>query len=370
MMIAQPPIRPAEREEQEADLIRGSIQIVTVAQVVLAVVAAIGLVYMLKIFLVTVLISALLAFALDPLVAGLARLRIPRSVGAAIALALLAALILALTAFFSNRAIEFADQLPEYSSTIRQTVRKVQLQIEKVESSTKDIMPPDKGRKPIPVQVQESPGLSKLISAGASQFGDAALAISFVPFLIYFMLTWKTHVHSATLHIFPKEHRLVAYRTIGRISQMVRSFIVGNLIVGLLNAAATTVVFWYVGLPYFYFLGIISAFAGLIPNLGVFFALLAPVAAGMGTLHKSGMIIVVVTVIAFHVISMNVLYPKLIGRRMRLNPLAVALALLFWAWIWGALGLILAVPLVAATKIICDYVEPLQGLGQWLGDEA
>ena len=52
---------------------------------------------------------------------------------------------------------------------------------------------------------------------------------------------------------------------------------------------------------------------------------------------------------------------------MRLNPLAVALALLFWAWIWGALGLILAVPLVATAKIVCDYVEPLRGLADWLG---
>src|SRR5207247_6417619 len=57
-----------------------------------------------------------------------------------------------------------------------------------------------------------------------------------------------------------------------------------------------------------------------------------------------------------------------VGRRFRLNPLAVTLALLFWAWIWGAMGLILAIPMVAATKIICDYTDSLRGLGQWLGD--
>jgi predicted PurR-regulated permease PerM len=73
-------------------------------------------------------------------------------------------------------------------------------------------------------------------------------------------------------------------------------------------------------------------------------------------------------VIVLHVITMNVLYPKVIGHRLRLNPLAVALALLFWGWIWGALGLILAVPLVASAKIVCDYVERLQGLADWLGD--
>jgi predicted PurR-regulated permease PerM len=106
----------------------------------------------------------------------------------------------------------------------------------------------------------------------------------------------------------------------------------------------------------------------LVPYLGIFFALLAPLAAGMGTLNRTELGVVVVAVILFHIISMNVLYPKLIGRRLRLNPLAVALSLLFWAWIWGAFGLVLAVPVMAATKIICDYIEPLQPLGQWLGD--
>ena len=149
---------------------------------------------------------------------------------------------------------------------------------------------------------------------------------------------------------------------------MVRSFIVGNLLVGLLNAITTTAVFWYVHVRYFYFLGVISAFVGLVPYLGLFFALLAPLAAGMGVLSKSELLLVFVAVILFHVLSMNVLYPKVIGRRLRLNPLAVAISLLFWAWIWGAFGLILAIPLMGTAKIICDYIEPLQGLGEWLGD--
>ena len=171
-------------------------------------------------------------------------------------------------------------------------------------------MPASKGNKPILVQVQQAPGLTNLLFSSASQFVDIALAISFVPFLIYFMLTWKSHIHSATLAVFPKEKRLVAFRTIGRLSEMVRSFIVGNLVVGLLNAAASTIIFGYVHLPYFYFLGAISAFAGLVPYLGVFFALLLPFAAGMGVLSKTQLSIVFLTVILLHVVSMNVLFPK------------------------------------------------------------
>ena len=182
------------------------------------------------------------------------------------------------------------------------------------------------------------------------------------------MLTWKDHAHSTTVKLFPKEHRLAAHRTVARISAMIRSFIVGNVLVGLINALVSTIVFWQLGIPYFYFLGVISGFASLVPSLGVFLALLPPLAGGMGTVNKSGVAIIVITVVALHVLSMNVLFPKIVGKRLRLNPLAITLSLLFWAWIWGAMGLILAVPLVGATKIICDYVDPLRGLGAWLGD--
>jgi len=366
---AQPTPTPERAlPDERVELLRGPVQAGMVAQFVIAIAAAVGLLYLLKLVWITILVAALVAFALDPFVVLLTRIRIPRPAGAGMALFGLLCLSIALTLFFYNRAVDFMDELPRFSAVIREDLGKLRAQADKFEDGTRSLLTEDKGRKPIPVQVQQAPGLAKLITSGASQFGDLALAIGFAPFLIYFMLTWKSHVHSATLHIFPKDKRLLAFRTIGRISEMVRSFIVGNLFVGLLNAIATTAVFWYVHLPYFYFLGVISAFVGLVPYLGLFFALLAPLAAGMGVLSKSELLIVFVAVILFHILSMNVLYPKVIGRRLRLNPLAVAISLLFWAWIWGAFGLILAIPLMASTKIVCDYIEPLQPLGDWLGD--
>jgi predicted PurR-regulated permease PerM len=64
-----------------------------------------------------------------------------------------------------------------------------------------------------------------------------------------------------------------------------------------------------------------------------------------------------------------VLYPKFLGKRLSLNPLAVTIALLVWAWLWGALGLLLAVPITAGMKIVFDHVQPLKPIGAWLGEE-
>jgi predicted PurR-regulated permease PerM len=354
---------------EEAEVLHASIRAGSIAQIVVAAIAVIGLLYLLKLVMVTTLVAILLAFVVEPLVGWLTRIRVPRSVGALIAVALLVGVAGNLTYFFYNRAVDFATQLPQYSGKIHDTLANFRAQTTRLEESTRSVLAsPKAGKQPLAVEVQEAPGLSRVISAGTGTLGEVVLAISFIPFLIYFMLTWKDHMLAATVRLFPKEHRLVAHRTAGRISAMIRSFIIGNVLIGLVGAGVSTVVFWYVGIPYFYFLGVITGFASLVPYLGVFLAVLPPLAAGIGTVDRTGVAIIVLSVIGLHLIAMNVLYPKIVGKRLRLNPLVVTLSLFFWAWIWGAMGLILAVPLVGATKIVCDYVDSLRGLGAWLGE--
>jgi len=196
------------------------------------------------------------------------------------------------------------------------------------------------------------------------------LAIAFIPFIVYFMLTWQEHARRSTVRLFPSESRLTVYQTLGKISEMMKGFIVGNFVIGMFMAIASGIAFALLHLPYFYFLGLISGFLSLVPYLGVILAILPPVASGAGVLHGSGFIIVVILILGLHVFSMNVLYPKVLGGRLELNPLAVTLGLLIWGWIWGAMGLILAVPVLGAIKIVCDNVTGLEPFGDLLGDGA
>jgi len=354
---------------EEEEVLHASIKAGSVAQIVVAVVAVLGLIYFLKLVLITTLTSTLLAFLRKPLVDQLGRRKVPRAAGSLIAVLLMLALVAGLSHFFFNRAVDFAGDVPRYSSKLRATVGKVRSQTSKIEESTRAVVtPPQKDEKVVPVRVRAQPGISQFLSESGSTLIEILLAISFVPFLVFFMLTWKDHAHLATVHLFPKEHRLLAHRTIARISNMIRSFLVGNVVVGLVNSTVSILVFWILGIKYFYFMGVISGFVSLIPYLGVFIALLPPLAGGIESLSRTGALMVAITVVGLHVVTMNALYPKVVGRRLRLNPLAVTLALLFWAWIWGAMGLILAIPIVGATKIICDHVDSLRGLGAWIGE--
>ena len=149
---------------------------------------------------------------------------------------------------------------------------------------------------------------------------------------------------------------------------MLQSFIVGNFLIGLLISGLSVAIFGLLHVPFFYFVGFLSGFLSLVPYLGIVLAMVPPIVVGFGQLEAGDLFIVVVSVIAMHLIALNVLYPKLLGSRLRINTLAVTLALLFWGAVWGAIGLVLAIPITGAIKIVCDHVESMKPYADWLGE--
>jgi len=368
---ADQPALPAELVEQaaeEVETLHASIKIGTVAQIVIALVATIGLLYLLKLVWITILASIVLAYVLEPAVAALVRVHCPRWVGAMVVTALTVMLALGLVYFSYSRAVDFASELPRYSAALRRTVGDLRARADKIVNQASSMVePPQQHEKPLPVRIEQSQGISQILSETGGTILDVLLAVSFVPFLVYFMLASKEHVYASTVRLFPKEHRLEAHRTVGTISAMIRSYVLANVITGLVASLVCGIVFWYLDIQYFYFISLISGFITLVPYLGIFLALIPPLAGGVGKLHEGGFIAVIVTVVSIHLITMNLIYPRVIGPRLQLNALAVSLSRLFWAWIWGAPGLLLAIPILGALKIICDHVEPLEPLASWLG---
>jgi predicted PurR-regulated permease PerM len=359
----------SERATDQIDYPPTLIRVTTIAQVVVAAAALIGLTYLLKLVLVTILSSILLAYALEPPVSWLAVLAVPRWMGALIVVLLALSLVAGLCYFSYNRAIEFVDQMPRYSDKLHGAWVNIRSRVDQVAGRVRSVIDlnNDKG-PPSRVEVEQPQVLTRVISENGGTILDVLLAIGFTPFLVYFMLASADDLHLATVRLFPKERRFLAHGTVGKISAMVRTFIAANVFLGLLNSGIFTLLFWILGIKYFYFIGAISGFVSLVPYLGVFLALLPPLAAGIGILHKTGILGVVLAVVAVHFLTTNLFYPKLIGGRLKLNPLAVSISLLFWAWIWGAPGLVLAIPLLGCAKIICAHLQPLFGLEPRVGD--
>jgi len=342
----------------------------TAALVILATAAMLTLIYVAKLLLVVILVSILLAFVLAPVADFLVRFQVPRALGAFISVTILVGALGFATYASYSRALEFSHQLPRYKAHLQALgakIREQAEQIQQIQRTTETVLPSDDDNTKT-VTVKESSSWTDLVSRNANSVSELVLSLTFIPFLVFFMLSWQDHVRSATVMLFSMENRNSAYVMLGLIARMIRSFIVGNFTIGVFLSVCSIALFGLIGLPYFYFLGVISGFLSLIPYLGVLLAILPPLVADLGHLTTGIAVLVIAIVIGLHLIAMNVLYPKILGKKLQLNPLAVTIALLFWGWLWGAMGLILAVPITGAFKIICDHIDRLRPYGAWLGE--
>jgi predicted PurR-regulated permease PerM len=309
--------------------------------------------------------AILLSFMLSPVVQALEYLHLPRALAALISVVVLLAMLYGISSTSYNQAIIFADNVPKYSQKIRSILQPFRQEAEKLEKTGEVVSDPEASNV---VPVRQVQSWSEVLTHGAGTLTDILLAASFIPFLAYFLLTWQSHARSATVMLFPLHHRHTAFVTLGLIGKMLQSFIVGNLLIGLLISGVSVAIFGLLHVPFFYFIGFLSGFLSLVPYLGIVLAMVPPILVGLGQLEPGELLVVVFCVVGLHLFALNVLYPKLLGSRLKINPLAVTLALLFWGAVWGAIGLVLAIPITGAIKIVFDHVESMKPYADWLGE--
>ncbi len=377
------------------------------AGTVLALSGAIALLYFGRGFLITLTAAVIIAFILEPFVNLLMRLRLPRAVASFLVCSVSLALVYLLGLGVYVQAEGLVVDLPKYAERVNMLSGEVLGRLEAMERSAYELLVPKRLREPPPQpqiqppppakaaparrprraaepptpvapdpppvqEVRIRPDRSPLIDFVYANMGplyDVLLMASFVPFLVYFMLSWREHMYRGFLHLFGDRGRPVAARSLEGIATMARAFVVGNFVLGLLLAAGSTAVFWLFSLPYPLLVGPLSGFLSLVPYLGLPLALLPPLLAALAVYKAVASYLIISSIVAvFHLLAMNLLYPKIVGPRVHLNPLVATVALMFWATVWGAAGLVLAIPLTAGIKAVCDNVERLQPYGRLLGD--
>ena len=371
---------------------------------ILAAAAAIALLYFGRIFFITVIIASMIAFLLDPLVVIFMRLRLPRGLASFVvcSIALVALYLAGLGLYLQSR--QMADDLPAYGARISDMVDSVATRMEGVESGiyrsvvprrfqpqveTAPAPPPDssarskKKRTEVPiilppilppavqeVHIQQEPTpIFVYAYRYLAEYYSVLLMASFVPFLVYFLLSWRDHIRARYLLIFDGENRQAAASAWAGLGDMVRAYVIGNFMLGLLLSVASALLFASVKLPYWLIIAPMSGFLSLVPYIGLPLALLPPVVAALPASKEPAMyLFLTVSVAMLHLLALNLLYPKFVGARVHLNPLAVTIALMLWGILWGGIGLILAIPITAGIKAICDNVSSLKPYGRLLGD--
>jgi AI-2 transport protein TqsA len=311
-----------------------------------------------------VVLSIFIAFVFDPGVRAMERLGLPRWLGSLILVLLGLAVIYLLGYALYNRGVALAGEMPRLQDRLGQLAVRIEGPFARVRSS---LSPADRNVPTVRIQ-QESPWGQYLLNGIGSVY-SFTVAVMFIPFLVFFMLTSKNPLWAATLNLFALERRHQAEQVIQGIVSMVRQYVLGNFLVALICVAVSTPAFAIIGLPYALIVGPVSAFLNPIPYIGVVLAMLPPMLVGLVAFDTVAPFVeVAVTVTVIHLVAVNLLTPRIVGRRVKLSAISVTLALMFWGWLWGGVGLLLAIPITAAFKAVCDNVTSLKPLGTWLGE--
>jgi predicted PurR-regulated permease PerM len=366
-----------------------------------------AILYFGKMVFVTTIVSVIIAFILEPFVALLVRIRIPRGIASALVLMLAGMVLYVVGVSVFNQMSAIVGDVPTVKERLAETVTGITDRIKAAEEAAGKVLTPAKKVVPdIPQSINEAKrGRKPASAAGASPVSPAAapsvspdlipevrihdernvvsdyvyqtlpalsqyiLMASFVPLLVYFMLSWLDHLHRSFLRFFDGPSRLTAARSVLGIGGMARAFVVGNFLIGVVLGVLSCLSFALLGLPYPLLIGFLSGFLSLVPYAGIVLAAGPPLLVAFSAAASSStLILALVAATALHFVGMNVLYPVLVGGRVHLNPLIVTLSLLFWGFLWDAPGLLLAIPITAGLKAVCDNVAGLRKFGRFLGD--
>jgi len=368
-----------------------------IAITIMAIAGGVALLYYGRLFFITVIIAFMIAFLLEPAVRVFMRIRMPRGLASFLVCALwLGCLYFAGLALYTE-GTAMVDDLPAYGARINELVDNAadrvgvfeknvyrtlvprRFQDQDTPPQTQPEPPGARGkRKPAdpplvpPVQEvrvrQEPTAMVSYVYDYLSSFYSVLLMASFIPFLVYFILSWGDHLRSRLLFTLEGEPRYTVAKALDGVGDMVRAYVVGNFLLGVLLSVASAILFSSVGLPYWPVVGPLSGFLSLVPYIWMPLALIPPLVAALPVGKPALYLFLLVSVGLLHLFALNLLYPKFVGSRVHLNPLAVTLALMLWGMLWGGIGLILAIPITAGMKAICDNVSSLKPYGRLLGD--
>lgn len=319
-------------------------------------IALIFLLQQAKPVLLPLTIALLLTFLLFGPVRALTRLGMPPALGSAVVVVALISLIGVLGSALAGPAAEWWDRAPQ---NLQQIVRT----IDKVRTAIPGLEPPRRvARSPAP---PADPVKEKLASEGFTftraiigHFWHFALAAGIAVILLYFLLASEYYLLSKTVQAIPNRRKRAI--VLGGLRQAQRE--VGQYLAttGLINAVLgllTGVVLSQLGLQNPLLWGTMVAVLNFVPYIGPLIMSGLLVLAGIvsyGIAWK--MLAPAGAFLALHAIESNLVTPLVVGRRLRLNPMAVFLSVIVWGWIWGVAGGFIAVPMLLVLRSACRRV--------------
>lgn len=381
---AAPQRRELTSAEPEAPVIPARVPARWLTLTILTALVAVFALQYAQVFFIPVVLAILIAYALDPIVSALTRVKVPRAIAAAL-------VVLSITAASAWAAYRLADdaaalvqQLPQAAQKLRQAIRTYRRDgptaIEHVQEAAKELektAAEAAGAPPAPpgvtrVQIEE-PAFDRrqYLLWGSMSLMEIGSELVLLLFLVFFLLASGDSYKRKLVKIGGKTlaQKKITLEILDDINRQIERFLLvqafTSFLVGVLSYAA----FRWFGLHQAAIWAIAAGLFNTVPYLGpvvVTGGVFIVAFLQFGTIGQA--VAVALSSLAITSVEGLLLTPWLTSRAAKMNAVAVFIGLLFWTWVWGVWGTLLAVPMLMVVKAVCDRIEDLKPIGELVGE--
>jgi predicted PurR-regulated permease PerM len=322
-------------------------------------------IYFVRSLLLPVVLALLLSYLLRPIVRKLAQLKIPLPVGAAIALIGLIALVVYGTSALAAPAVEWLQKAPQGLTELQHKLMPVKKSVAQVTQATAEI---EKLATATPetkaVEVKRHP-ISEILFMRTPEFIASAVLLAI---LLYFLLVYDQVFIAKLVKLLPtlsdkKTAVSIAHDIESQVSRYLFTITAINACLGLAVGTAVGLL----GLRNPVMWGMMVALLNFVPYLGALTGIICMAIGAALSFDSLGYALIFPAVyLGFGTLEGTFITPWIMGRSLTLNPVIILLSLTFWGWMWGIVGIILAVPILATFKIFCAHIKPMEPLAEFL----
>jgi len=351
-------LRVAELSERPFD-------VKSVALTGLFILAMFYTIYFMRSILLPIVLALLLSYLLRPIVRALARLKVPLPVSAALLLIGIFGLIGYAVSVLAVPTAEWLQKAPAGFAELQHKLVPVKKSVARVAQATGEIEKlTTTGAETKAIEVKRHP-ITEMLFLHTPEFVASAV-LSLI--LLYFLLVYDQTFIAKLVKLLPtlsdkKAAVGIAHDIESQISQYLFTITAINVCLGLAVGSAVGLL----GLPNPVMWGVMVALLNFVPYLGALTGIICMTVGATLSFDNMGYALIFPAVyLSFGVLEGSFITPWIMGRSLTLNPVIILLSLTFWGWMWGIVGIILAVPILAAFRIVCAHIKPMEPLAEFL----